>query len=217
MHQIEVYLNGDRDYIQGSQILARSAVLVNNRYPGSCLISAGFNHITKHNVIAIISPGNETTNNEKTGHEIGRAQFVCGQINIPVSFYETREQANRCDLLQRVILKPVDNPKTTDNIARFVYSNVHSFEDCLDMIVQSAKMHHIRSTPDIYDVWFTGIRGCMIPAMPDEDTISGVIDIEIVRSTSKQLQWQTISRIEIRAENGNVYRAVVSFAYKSMG
>lgn len=217
MHQLKVYLNGDRDYIQGSQILARSAVLVNNQYPGSCLISAGFSHTTKHNVMAIISPGNEIINHENTGREIGRAQFVCGQTNIPVSFYETGEQANKCDLLQRVILKPEDNPQTTDNVARFLYSNVRCFEDFLDMIVQSAKMHHIRSTSDIYDVWFTGIRGCMIPVMTDDETTSGITDIEIVRSTNKQRQWQTISKIEIRAENGKNHNAAVSFAYKSIG
>jgi hypothetical protein len=202
---LDICLNGGRNYVQASQILARTADIVHLRAPDAQMVAASFNHITSRKVIASFSQIDDVPDADQP---IGRAQFVSGDLHIPVSFFETDEAAPTRDLNMNVDLQMTRN-------SRFHYSNQGSFEDYLDMIIQSVKAHHIAAYPGINDVWFTGIRGCSIPVQSAPRTLAGHIDIDVVRTANNGNQWQTISKVIISTDSGCTNDAVISFAYKT--
>ncbi|MFM7694456.1 MAG: hypothetical protein ACKO7U_09195, partial [Actinomycetota bacterium] len=83
-HTLEVGLRGTRNYVQGSQILARTAEIIARDHPDAALVTAKFTRITLRGVELVVGEGEAPSG----GDEIGRGQFLAGDERLPVRWFE---------------------------------------------------------------------------------------------------------------------------------
>ena len=207
---LPVVLNGARDYVQGTQIVARAAEHLRGR-GASDLLSASFHEITDREVALCEGPPGEGRpilgEIAVRGADGGRARHALVALG---------RQAPR--ETRRMRARAVEASATGSLDAVFDLSGIAGLEDALDALVQSVKGLHERLGDDVSDVWFTGLRGRTFALSPEalpED--GGRLAITFGRLMRGGERWQTLMGFSLEAPGGGtpVLAGGLTFAFRS--
>jgi hypothetical protein len=172
-HVLEVGLRGTRDYVQGSQILARSAEIVAADHPDAVLVAAKFTRITRQGVVAVLGDG------DADGEEIGRGRLDLGGERLEVRWLELPgPEAPRID----------DVPGATSGLepdgaggGTCSFAIAGTFESYLAAVIEFVKALHARRGERVADIWFTALMGARLPvaaAYPTSGTLTATAEVE---------------------------------------
>ena len=157
VHTLDVGLRGTRDYIQGSQILARTGELVQaaSATPVT-LISAKFTQITELGVRVALDEADVVE-----GNEIGKAQYAVDGERRTVRFFEIAgPTAHRIDDVAKVTS---DLSVDAEHNAACDFAIEGSFESYLVAVIEFVKAAHAKRGEDVVDIWFTALMGAQLP------------------------------------------------------
>lgn len=201
---LDVFLRQSRDYVQGTQIVARSA---------ECLAESDwifeqaiFSAITNR-VISICASCNEQQAN------IGRVTFSKGDASKLFYLEESDELAPR---FNTPMLVKVAFIKEQDGSITYRYESALDFEGLLNAMVQAIKAEHERVFLAAYDIWLTGFRGFKIPVDILPSCASGSISLRRGRVMGGDGVFQTLWMLSMQDDHQEqVARGTVTFAFKS--
>lgn len=203
---LPVFLRGDRNYIQGTQIVARLAERVASE--GSRLTQATFSRITA-NTVCWLPPGLG-----ETDQLIGQVHFVKDGQEQAYRLLDSGEAAPRMDKAMDVQLTLVKAPAPLAGQYRF--ETPGDLESLLNVMVQAVKALHERLDPGVHDVWFTGMRQFALPVQGWSGPFSGVIDIRHRRLVRRGPQYQSLVEVIVSGHDGQArQQGVFNFAFKS--
>lgn len=200
-------LVGDRNYVQGSQMLARAAELV-SRVTGehARLRECGFHHLTSANVEVALFPDVDFKRSGYCGH----ASFDCADRSCTIGFRSTDVPVDRVEDLTRWGLRPIAAPSGLSG--EFAFEGMADFEALLEIVIAAIKSVHAQLAPDVTDIWFTGCRRADLPVHPPSG--AGSLLVRPIRIMGGAGQFQTLCSAELQFPD-EVRRAIVSFAFKS--
>ncbi|MEI6689867.1 MAG: hypothetical protein WCN97_10995 [Thermoleophilia bacterium] len=157
VHTIDVGLRGTRDYIQGSQILARTSELVQGESATPVLlVSAKFTQITEQGVRVALA-----ATDRDDGNEIGKAQYEANGERQTVRFFEVAgPTAHRIDDVAKVTN---DLAVDADHTATCTFAIEGTFESYLVAVIEFVKAAHAKRGEDVVDIWFTALMGAKLP------------------------------------------------------
>ncbi len=183
-HALDVGLRGTRNYVQGSQILARTAEIV---APTATLLTAKFTRITEQGVIAAID------GDAADGEEIGSAQFDVDGKRVAVRYIDVPgPKAPRID----------DVPGSTSGLETDGAGTGHAdfaidgtFESYLAAVIECVKAIHARRGDQVTDIWFTALVGARLPVVATYPTTGALrVTPKIERIVAGRLQ--TLSLVD---------------------
>jgi len=183
VHTLDVGLRGTRDYVQGSQILARTGELVLAEANASVsLVTAKFTQITEQVVRVALDEADTDS-----GVEIGTAQYDVDGVRRAVRFFEVAgPTAGRIDDVQKVTS---DLAIAADHSASCRFAITGTFESYLVAVIEFVKAAHASRGEDVVDIWFTALMGARLPLAPTYPT-NGVLRLapKIERIVDGRLQ-----------------------------
>lgn len=201
---LEVFLRQSREYVQGTQIIARSAE--NLAESGWFFEQAIFSSITNR-VISICASCNGQKEN------IGRVTFSKGDASQLFYLQESDTLAPRYDTPMLVKVAFVAEKEGT---VTYRYESAPDFEGLLNAMVQTVKAEHERVFLAAYDIWLTGFRGFKIPVDILLPCASGIISLCRGRIMGGDGVFQTLWMLTARDDQqGQIASGTVTFAFKS--
>ena len=214
LQRLAVFLNGERDYVQGTQMIARAAeAWAPQLGPRAVLTSAAFRKITQNKILCL---GGDTPPPEGLAL-IGEASFAAqpggSRQATTLRFAELAEPAERQLLAETIVYQPLAalQPGLAGD---FAFAGLKSFEDLLILIVQSVKAVHEAAGPEIHDIWFTGCRQTALPLGAPSMT-AGKLTVKHLRLLGRAPLFQTMSAVELEGAGGGNLSAVVTFAFQA--
>ena len=207
-----VFLNGSRTYVQGTQILARSAEAVFEDGSG-LLRQATFHSITDR--LVTLTPADQAA--DLPAAPLGRAVYEDAQGNaLSVVWHAQDGAAPRADRPLSCTWRRQDQGQAHPLSARFALAGLTSGEDYLNALIQAIKGLHDALAEDVHDIWFTGLRRADIPMGPFPAS-SGTLTITGDRLMGRDGAFQSIQRTCFEDGTGLSINGVVTFAFKSKG
>ncbi|MDX2277559.1 MAG: hypothetical protein NW206_19085 [Hyphomonadaceae bacterium] len=179
--KLNLFLRGSRDYIQGTQIIAR---LAEQLPPGDWRFEqANFQAISTRELSFAPAGGGDETG------AAGRVSFSAetGEITTYV-IRESGPQAPRRDAPMPIKVVPLGGEGAK---ARWRYEGVATFEDVLNVLVQAIKAENAKRWPEGKDIWFTGARRARLP-LNGPFVSSGEFTLTLYRQIGVSGQVQTI-------------------------
>jgi hypothetical protein len=160
VHVLDVGLRGTRDYVQGSQILARTGELLAAEADAPiALVAAKFTRITDQGVAVALADGDAFD-----GPEIGTARYDQGGTIRTVRFHEVPgPQAPHLDEVAKVTggLAVGD-----DGAVSCAFAIEGTFEAYLVAVIEFVKAAHAARADGVRDIWFTALAGAHLPLAP---------------------------------------------------
>lgn len=207
---LDLTLNGARDYVQGSQILAQTARKL-SVYGVRTLRQATFSKITDRLVLMDVLEHNAVL----PDNTIGTALFD-GDTEKPirVAWRETDRPAPRVDLPLRCHWEYRGGNHFNPLNAEFLLSRMRDPSDFLDGLIQTIKLCHSALSNDVYDIWFTGMRRANIQ-VNEFPTSEGLLTIKCDRIIGKDNAYQSLQHAKLTNRNDSILEAFVSFSFKS--
>jgi hypothetical protein len=205
--ELDVYLRGDRDYVQGTQLIARACEVLSRAASG--LGTATFHRITSNQVG--LQPSLATRSPDTV---VGRIELE-GITPSAWDFVDLNQPAPR-----RVTTMGISTEMSTlESPLNAVYRfDVESgdLESILNVLVQSIRALHQALDPLVHDVWFTGMRRFPIPLCGWPDLKAGAVRISRRRVGRSGDQYQSLVESVIEDAAGiELCRGFVTFAFKS--
>lgn len=205
-NQLDVFLRCSRNYVQGTQLIARSGELV---APEAKFSSAAFSRITDRVVLATSADGISSTQTS-----IGSVSYLVHDETIKFHLVESAIEAPRRDepMTFSMSLMRQFGPLR----AEYRFENVNDFESILNAVVQTTKDLHERLGETIQDVWFTGARGFSLELGYGLHPTCGIIRLTGGRVMRREKQYQSMVRVELLSlEHKTRTEGNVLFAFKS--
>jgi hypothetical protein len=205
--RLKVTLAGSRNYVQGTQMLARAAELLADFGPSPQMLKkAGFRRITSRLVAASRLP-----EGPEGQRPIGAATFGTSAGDTAIHFFELPSDAPRAPVRHMPAMSHTTIPAEFNGA--FDFSAVHEFEDLLNLMVQSTKRVHEASQPDARDIWFTGLTDGELPLRREFIPMSGRVTIDHVRTVARPPQYQTLSQATASSPGVVPVSVVLSFVF----
>lgn len=206
--RIPVFLRGDRNYVQATQMLARTAEHIEQEWgPSFTLKNCSFKKITSNQVDVAFLAGEVPAST----HAIGSAIFASSKHAITAEFLETKELADRMALPEQSTVGPALTPESNS----FPFAGAHTFEGKLAVIVQALKRFHSGLAQDADELWFTGLRGAAIDIGSGFTEPTGQIRIELLRILGATPRFQTLSMVHVTAAGSPITPFPCTFALRS--
>lgn len=217
MHLLDVCQNGTRDYVQGTQMVARAAdCLAAETGRAPVLQAATFYRITDKGVGLV--PCTADTAHDTTAMPDLLGTLVFGDEDGPRHFQlvEMTDPAPRRALDVAARWSEIDGARSTKLSSRYAITGVARGEDFLNAIVQAVKLLHEDLADDVRDVWLTGFRSANIPMSDDFAVSDGTLVIQARRAMNTDAVWQTLQMVRFLDPNDQpVAQAAVTFTFKS--
>lgn len=210
--QADVFLRGTRTYVQGTQIVARAAELVE----GGPAVFTGckFTAITR-NMVSFGTEGADGSIGSVTfGNEGGTESLF------HVFDDETPAPGNDTPLDATVSLREIAEDGTSSD---FEIVCETSFESRLNALVQAVKEHQDRAYENVYDNWFTGLRRIVMPVAPGDTsgTLHGHVCIRLLRRFETGAAQNAMYAVQTTFDDPDQAWAqvdgIVTFSYKQRG
>jgi hypothetical protein len=207
--RLDCYFVGDRDYIQGSQILgALAKYLIAQSSQELRLLEAKFMRLCTKEVFAsdVLIDGMDSFGHcvVKIGDDEVTYSFYSGDLPIKKRVSDTSAEyltlESDADLEGRVEFQ----------------SRAADFEKLLRIIISSTKSLHSRLDPKIRDVWFTGINKANIALFSDLHSVSGSFRLSNVLKFGVG-QVYTLTKVDfdgVGVNEGDFEPFLVGFTYK---
>lgn len=204
---LRAFLRGDRNYIQGTQLIARCAELFDD--PSAFLFDAAFTEITEKEVIAC-PPEVASTWSFST---IGRVAFQVGDTIHQLALLKTQRSVERLDADMNIAYAVMPSEQQFEGVATF--SGITDIEGMLNVIVQTIKSLHSTSEPKAEDIWFTGLRRLPLPAKWDVSLANGQVTVKCMRRMNNDVNVQTMLQTAIEfTDDPRRLTGMVSFAFR---
>lgn len=210
MQALDVFLNGKRSYVQGTQLIARVVDLAAADGTGPWLVkSATFQKMTDRTVTA-------------TEQDAGPDDAVLGTIalsseqgNKTFTLYDTDQPAPRASATPLASWTEMPDARQGPLTTKYDITGLTTGEDYLVAVVQIVKALHEDLADDVSDVWLTGFRSATIPFAPFPAT-HGQLDISFRRSMKGEEGWQTLMMTTFESPQcAAPVRAAVTFFFRS--
>jgi len=192
---LDVFLRGERDYVQGTQMIARLAERLG---PGNWVLDqAQFARITLHG-LAI----GETENAPETGGppEVARIRFTDGGAGRQeFRLTEAAGLAPRRDQpLPVSVSRTGDLPAGGDCPvpARWTYQGAQNIEGMANVVVQAIRAEHGLRWPGSRNIWLTGCRRLHLPVAGGH-LATGHLLISLYRRLGTTGQNQTVWNVDL--------------------
>ncbi len=187
-NDLAVFVRGNRNYIQGTQIIARCSECCGGA--NTKLFDATFHSITQ-NVVSCI----ETKCTLETDDIIGVVRFLDDGVIREFHIRDTGKPAPQRETGMDIEI--VRQTGATHELATYRYGGAHQFEACLNVIVQATKDCHSLQPGCLQDIWLTGIRRFELPLNWSGTMAKGTLVIQRVRSLVDEVggRQQTLSRV----------------------
>ena len=209
----DVFLNGKRTYVQGTQMLSRAAEIVAAEdMPGALLKTAAFHAISDKSIdIALADEAPEGR------RDLGFCQFtVPAGATLKAIFLERDETAPRRDVPPACTYTRMDNAHDHVLSGDWQVEGAASLEDLLVAIIQTVKSQHEDIGRGVHDIWFTGLRGAALPASGAFATGKGQIQTRFARYIGRDGQYQSLQSVTlVPADGGAEMRFPLTFAFKT--
>ncbi|MGI9503046.1 MAG: hypothetical protein ACR2RE_08345, partial [Geminicoccaceae bacterium] len=142
---IEVFLNGNREYIQGTQMLGRACALAPMIFQSAlALCDASFTKITCRQIQI------GTSLRKHDVKPVGRVVFRARATRLPLYFYERALPADRRVIPERCQYSLIKKGSPLEG--RFLFSKVSTIDDLLIVVVQTIKILHEQLGRDIRNI-----------------------------------------------------------------
>lgn len=200
---LDLFLRGSRNYVQGTQIIAR---LAERLPPGAWRLDQANFHAITLRTLAFARAG--AADEAKA---CGRVSFSSAeQPSVTFVLFETEREAPRRDTAM-----PITVTRQGDEGARaaWAYAGVTSFEDALNVLVQAIKAENAQRWPKGEDIWFTGARRLGLPVSAPPAP-SGVLNLTLYRQIGLSGQVQTIWHSDFPGLDG---AGMITFTLKLPG
>lgn len=190
---LDVVLNGSRNYVQGSQMLGRSAEILSREAGAVSLESCVFKRITDRRVRLCLD-------SDQVHEAIGTARFRrADATSMTVNFVAEDEPAPRTELHDRFSLAVCSRADIAAGNLAFEFLGGDAFEDRANLIVQAVKAAHLDTDGPLEDLWFTGLRNGSIPLAPIPALSKGSILVKRLRTMAVDRQVQTLSHVTLKS------------------
>ena len=209
-HTADFFLVGDREYVQGTQMIARGADIIR----ATCgehfsLTTAAFKRITSNNVVIAEVVADE----DAPSASVGYAVYDGDQGRQLLHFLDSGVIAQRTDEYRSGSCTLARSAR--DLTGSFVYSRVTSFEGMLSVVIRCLKLLHQALPGNVRDIWFTGCRHASLPVRDPFPANQGGIEIEHLRLMRTPSRCQTLSQVKIVGDSEVPASAVFSITYQS--
>ncbi|MCU0957486.1 MAG: hypothetical protein MUF55_09245 [Hydrogenophaga sp.] len=203
---LAVFLRGHRDYVQGTQLIARLAEQV--APAGSLLTQATFSRMTANTVCW------QAAGQGDAQASIGQVHFVNQGSEHVYQLLDTGVAAPRQDRAMGVRVELEDSPSVLTG--RYLAGHPGDLEGLLNVLVQSVKDLHERAGTVVSDVWFTGMRQFAVPVCGLSGPFRGVVDIRQRRLIRRGVLHQSLVEVTvIDHDRPERQHGMVNFAFKS--
>lgn len=191
---LSVYLRGSRNYIQGSQILGRTAEwLANERVdPSLVLVAAKFSRITAQGVVATLA-SNDEQSSVRAATWIGEARYSAAGYSPTVHFHE--RVGHRAETIADTKTRLQDFIVEGRLMASTSYEVDGTHESFIGATIESVKRLHASLENNVTDIWFTGLTTAQLPASIPYST-SGQFVVRPLLERRVEERLLTLSRIE---------------------
>ncbi len=195
---LDVYLRGSRDYVQASQILARSGEWLADGLGQAHLklAVAKFVRITQCGVAAVLDPPDGGL--AAAGRWIGEARYTS-----PAGLRIVRYREMISAPAQRIADVPsriADFRQTGRLACKAHYSIDGSAESFLAATIEIVKRLHGELAVGICDIWFTGLASAALPIQSNYDH-DGAAIVTPLLERPQDGRLLTLSRVEIASPN----------------
>lgn len=157
---LPVFLNSARPYVQGTQMVARTAEWITEKIGAQDITftACAFRSITDQ----LVAIGPAAPADGDAERFIGTATFMAGGAPLDFGFYTTHDPAPRGTVAEPCTYRLSEGgPRDTSQV--FEIAGIQGLEGLLVAMVQCLKTVHAGLAPDVHDIWFTGLRGAAIP------------------------------------------------------
>lgn len=208
---IPVFLNGARDYVQGTQLLARaSEVVASGSAESMRLHSAGFHSITDREVSITLADELPDAADAALGDAVFRTEAGARKF---VRFWAGENEAPRKTISPNCSYRQSKADPANPLNGTWELSGVADLEDLLNAIVQSIKTQHENLGQQVSNVWFTGLRSAAIPVFAPIAGGSCELQITHIRSMNSNDRTQSLQKIELAGDGVAPMSGMVTFAY----
>jgi len=190
-----VFLREDRSYVQGTQMISRAAELL----PEWTFRQSRFDRITDRKIELSFQKPIETP--------LGSCVYALGEDRREVFFTPLDEPAARVDEKMPIGI-------WRENDAQFGFKGVSSFEDVLNVLVQSVKASHQQIGTDLTDVWLSGMRNFFIPQTCHSDLQTGAVATKLQRVLRTASAHQSLWEVKLSNDNNFSSNGTMTFAFK---
>lgn len=214
---LDVYFCGDREYIQGSQIISKSRDwLLSRGLSPQALTSAEFREIIAEKCVVSC---NDSALPIKASAQLKFIDSKSNPINVFVfksctgeaPFRQAEEQKQPYDFTLNTQGEELPYRAST----QFVYDGC--FGSLMKTCVEFSKVLHLAAFPGCQDVWFSGIRNGNIPTdLPNDPTPRTIsIDVQYVRSFGRQSLSTSLMNCDLGRGNEIEFQIIYAFKLRS--
>ncbi len=201
--ELDVFLRQSRDYVQGTQMIARSADLLDGA--DWFFEQALFSAITANRISIALA------DTEDAGEAIGRVAFSCASSEKIFYLRKASGEVPRRDVPMPV--KVVFVAEEPDAV-QYRFEGAADFEGLLNVIVQSVKSEHERIFPAATDIWLTGFRGFHVALDIAPSLAGGWVKLRRGRLMGTKGTFQTIWGVSVFDAEGEIAAGTTTFAFK---
>lgn len=210
-NKLNVFLKGERDYIQGTQIISRlSEVLPSTEK--FLLESASFNKITNKSIFFVDNGNFSHLKNNLLGYAIFKP--ISKKGNIKYIFFEDADHIAPFIEDHEVDLK-YSFVSRQGLSASINFTVLNNFEAILESIIFFVKKLHTEYKENIFNVWFSAINKATIPLTNNNKIIQA--ELVIINLMNKKIsnKFLTLSNVAFNSSEFN-FTCNLTFAYDSL-
>jgi len=205
--KLDVFLRGSRDYVQGSQILGRTADwLLHAGIGGAVLFEAKFSRITRHPVIAFRQGQTDPVDANRL---IGKARYRFGDQTFAINYADADGESAPWIDDQPSKLEAFSDNGELHGEARVVLDGTQ--EGYLSAVIETVKKLHQSLATNVTDIWFTALSGANLPVVPGHSG-TAVLSVEPLLARNQEGRKQTLSKITVSADKGGSSQFNIAFS-----
>lgn len=207
MIQLDVSLYNDRPYVQGSQIISKLCCLPElNR---GLLVQAKFTKLSNHLLEAQLC---DVSTTDKSS--IGQVLFKREDTTYSFEVFEREAIAPRVTGPESVQLQYIKVDDILTGTCRL--SGVSDTKDAINALVHGVKALHQRLPHRAQDIWFTGLRGWLIPTQLENNSDHCELFVQCLRKGTTDMGRQlSLLRASIRFDSMPPIEGLVTFSWRS--
>ena len=209
--RLDVFLNGSRNYVQGTQMLSRVGEIVQRKIDvKATLQSASFHQITDRLLGVTIA--------EMPTKDVGQVAEAIFEDTTGkrwfASYRAYDELAPRRDVPPTCRYERIHSDEDNPLTGKWRLDGIAEMEDVLVAIVQAVKAQHEQLPEDVSHVWFTGMRAATLPLTNPIPGDKCLLEIAHLRTMGQNGQYQSLQQVRLTNSEGANLKAAVSFAFK---
>jgi len=205
--KLNVFLRGSRSYVQGSQILGRTADwLFEAGLDDAILVDAKFSQITSHPIIAF-GLGDERPDIQ--GVPIGQARYRRGDDLIEILYANAATCPAPWIGDQASKLESFTDHGDLSGEARVALDGTQ--EGYLAAVIETVKKLHQSLATEVEDIWFTALTGAALPITPN-DSETASITVAPLLARNHDGRKQTFSSVTVADETGQPIQFNIAFS-----